>query len=355
MIEVPYSAGPVTLAFSNNIPGVTLPTIANPNCVNNPTAPCAVPTIPNLKLTRKAYCGIFTGTITNWGDLEISTYNTALKNKTATINVVRRSDSSGTTDIFTNHLREVCDGVYGTSTWLGGAGGTVTWPAQANFRSANTNSGMATEVLNPAFPGSIGYITADFTSIAPTPALSPAPNAAYVQNDASVKAVAADLTGATKPKFYAASAKQAKVGIPTVALPVGGGSAITGVASTFNHTPAIASLVDGSGVICSSCITQKIPNPTATAAYPIIGFSYVLFYQKYPATDIGGVAIPSDVDNKLVSLTTTYMQLSPVTAKTGATTDADDVATLEGFVPLSPALKKQVRDLVSTSAFKITN
>src|SRR5215467_10147106 len=61
--------------------------------------------IPNLKLSRDAYIGIFMGKITKWNDPAIASVNPDVKLPDAPINVVVRADSSGTTNVFTRHLR----------------------------------------------------------------------------------------------------------------------------------------------------------------------------------------------------------------------------------------------------------
>lgn len=78
--------------------------------------------VGGLRLTQANYCGIFNGTITNWNDaaLKTSNGNQSLMDLTdprgaagwasegAPIRLVGRSESSGTTTIFTRHLAAVC-------------------------------------------------------------------------------------------------------------------------------------------------------------------------------------------------------------------------------------------------------
>src|SRR5215831_18244316 len=63
--------------------------------------------IPNLKLSRDAYVGIFSGKITKWNDPAIASANPDAKLPDAPINVVVRADSSGTTNVFTKHLSTI--------------------------------------------------------------------------------------------------------------------------------------------------------------------------------------------------------------------------------------------------------
>ncbi len=60
--------------------------------------------VPELKLPRSVYPEIFSGKITNWNDPKIAAANPGVKLPDQAITVVVRSDSSGTTYVFTDHL-----------------------------------------------------------------------------------------------------------------------------------------------------------------------------------------------------------------------------------------------------------
>ena len=81
---LPMTAGSIVLAY--NLPGVD-----------------------NLKLTREAYVGIFLGKITKWNDKAIADANPDAKLPDRDINVVVRSDGSGTTYVFTKHLSAISE------------------------------------------------------------------------------------------------------------------------------------------------------------------------------------------------------------------------------------------------------
>ncbi|MEX1009895.1 MAG: phosphate ABC transporter substrate-binding protein PstS [Chthoniobacterales bacterium] len=63
--------------------------------------------VPNLKLTRAALAGIFLGTITKWNDPAIVAANPGIPLPAQSINVAYRSDGSGTTFVFTQHLAAI--------------------------------------------------------------------------------------------------------------------------------------------------------------------------------------------------------------------------------------------------------
>jgi phosphate transport system substrate-binding protein len=63
--------------------------------------------VPGLKLTRAALAGIFRGTITRWNDPAIVAANPGVPLPDRAINVAYRSDGSGTTFVFTQHLAAI--------------------------------------------------------------------------------------------------------------------------------------------------------------------------------------------------------------------------------------------------------
>ena len=80
---------------------------------------------PNaLRLDRKTLADIFLGKITAWNDPAIRALNPELRLPKVRITVVRRSDSSGTSFIFTNYLTKI------SKEWAErvGCGPAVNWP-----------------------------------------------------------------------------------------------------------------------------------------------------------------------------------------------------------------------------------
>jgi phosphate transport system substrate-binding protein len=63
--------------------------------------------VTDLKLSRKAYAGIFLGTVKKWNDPAIAADNKSAKLPDLPINVIVRADSSGTTFVFTKHLSTI--------------------------------------------------------------------------------------------------------------------------------------------------------------------------------------------------------------------------------------------------------
>jgi len=66
-----------------------------------------LPDVKDLKLSRKAYSGIFLGKIKKWNDPEIAKANPDVKLPDTAVNVVVRADSSGTSYVFSKHLSAI--------------------------------------------------------------------------------------------------------------------------------------------------------------------------------------------------------------------------------------------------------
>jgi len=110
-----------------------------------------LPDVKDLKLSREAYTGIFLGEITKWNDAKIAKANPGMKLPATDITPINRSDGSGTTFVFTQHLTAVSE------KWKAGpgTGKSVSWPAKAAVGGAK-NDGVA--ALIQRTPGAIGYI-----------------------------------------------------------------------------------------------------------------------------------------------------------------------------------------------------
>jgi len=125
LIMIPEVAGAVAIVY--NLPGID----------------------KGLKLTRQIIADIYLGKIKKWNDPKIKAINPDLKLPDIPITVVRRSDGSGTTDIFTHFLSAV------SPEWKEkvGAGTSVNWPVGLGGKG---NAGIAGLVQNTV--GAIGYV-----------------------------------------------------------------------------------------------------------------------------------------------------------------------------------------------------
>jgi len=130
VVMVPMTAGGVALAY--NLPDVP----------------------QELRLSRRAYAGIFLGEIKNWNDPLIAAANPGVKLPKLTIVTVVRLDASGTTFAFTKHLDAISDNwrsQYGPST-------LIDWPG--NAMRAKGNEGVAGLLQHSV--GGLGYVGYEF-------------------------------------------------------------------------------------------------------------------------------------------------------------------------------------------------
>lgn len=108
-----------------------------------------LPDVQNsIKLPRQVYTDIFLGKIKNWNDAAIAQANPGVNLPNLPITIVHRSDGSGTTSVFTNHLSSI------NPEWKSkvGSGKTVDWPAGVG---AKGNEGVTAQVQQAQ--GAIGY------------------------------------------------------------------------------------------------------------------------------------------------------------------------------------------------------
>lgn len=127
VVLLPMTAGEVVLAY--NIKGVD-----------------------ELKLPRDVYPKIFSGEITNWNDPKLAEANPDADLPDEKITVVVRSDSSGTSYVFTGHMSEIYPAFKDTV----GHSKSPNWPGQANFIKAPKNDGIMAQIKQNE--GTIGYV-----------------------------------------------------------------------------------------------------------------------------------------------------------------------------------------------------
>ena len=101
-----------------------------------------------LKLTPDLVAGIYMGTIATWDDAAIAKVNPGVKLPATKINVVHRSDGSGTTWILTHYMTDAAGSV-----WTAGADKEISWPVGVGGKG---NEGVAASVQQ--LSGSIGYV-----------------------------------------------------------------------------------------------------------------------------------------------------------------------------------------------------
>lgn len=173
--------------------------------------------VKNLRLSRQAYCGIVTGEITNWNDPQIAKDNPGANLPNSPINFVHRSDGSGTTFIFTNHIAAAC------SSWKAGVGKSVSWPTGTGGKG---NEGVTAQIQQTQ--GAIGYIEYSY-------AVNSNLNFATLENQSG--------------QFVAPSPETA------------------------------ARVLEGQQIPADFAL--EVPDPTDQQAYPIVGLTWLLLYDSY--------------------------------------------------------------------------
>jgi len=125
VLYFPVAIGPITLSY--NLAGLSKP----------------------LQLTAPVIAYIFEGKITRWNDSFIAAQNPGVTLPDTTITTAVRSDSSDTTQNFSEFL------VKGVgSEWTLGSSSTIKWPSAT--RAGNGNGGVAQIIKST--PGAIGYV-----------------------------------------------------------------------------------------------------------------------------------------------------------------------------------------------------
>jgi phosphate transport system substrate-binding protein len=182
-----------------------------------------LPDIKDLKLSRDALVKIFQGKIAKWNDPAIAKDNPDAKLPDQAISVVTRSDGSGTTAVFTQHLSAI------SPEWKKspGDGKSIQWPVGTG---AKGNEGITAQIQQNQ--GSIGYIEYGYAKQNDVPF-------ATLQNKAG--------------QFVTYSPETATAALESITLPEN--------------------------------LLGADPDPSGETAYPIVTYTWILAYQKYDNAD----------------------------------------------------------------------
>jgi phosphate transport system substrate-binding protein len=131
-VHVPWVAGGIAVEY--NLSGVT-----------------------DLKLSGETLAGIFAGKIKKWDDPAVKADNSGASLPSTAIQVVHRSDGSGTTSVFTSYLTAVA-----RTTWTFGAAKDVPWPTGTGAKGSD---GVNAAVK--ASSGAIGYAEVSYPKNTP--------------------------------------------------------------------------------------------------------------------------------------------------------------------------------------------
>ena len=171
-----------------------------------------------LKLTGDVLAKIYLKQITNWNDPAILALNPGMEIVDAPIAVVHRSDSSGTTYIFTNYLSKV------STDWATKVGNAtaVNWPGDIGGTGSAGVAGQVQQIF-----GAIGYVELAYA----------------IQNKMTYAVLQNSSGNYIAPSLASASAA-------------------------------------ADGVVLPANMLVMITNSSNPTAYPIVGFTWLLVYQN---------------------------------------------------------------------------
>jgi len=176
--------------------------------------------VDNLKLSRKAYTGIFLGKIKRWNDPVLAQANPSVNLPDLPVNVVVRADSSGTSYVFSKHLSAVSEDFSKDV----GANTMPNWPVGTKSKG---NEGVTASLMTT--PGAIGYI-----------------EYGYAKSQKVPMAVLENKSG----KYVEAGTASGQAALASAALP--------------------------------DDLIVWASDPQGPDAYPIVTYTWLICYRKYP-------------------------------------------------------------------------
>ena len=266
---IPAAAGPVAVVY--NLPGLKQKT----------SATSTTTTAATLRLNGETICGIYSGQIKKWNNAKIKALNPLVTNlPSSDIKVVGRSDSSGTTFIFTSYLGKAAAAAQNQC----GMHSAFTSNTEANFDDAPASA--SDFVPTKIQPGT--YFAAMRTALGVSAIVGKSGNggiAPYVKN----------TTGTIS---YVESSYATKYSLSAAAIETKSKFTSGTNKNKFNYLKptsagAVAALTAHAAVAGQDPInpTTSYVQPvfaTGTSSYPIVGYSWLLLYTNFvPATTTG--------------------------------------------------------------------
>jgi phosphate transport system substrate-binding protein len=141
------SDSPIPSAEASSFKGKTV--LYFPDVIGPITVSYNLSGVTSLKLDATVIADIFQAKITKWNDPAIAALNPGVKLPSTAITIARRSDSSGTTENFSEFLVKAAPSV-----WKLGSSSTISWPAAS--RGGIGNGGVASIIKST--PGAVGYV-----------------------------------------------------------------------------------------------------------------------------------------------------------------------------------------------------
>jgi ABC-type phosphate transport system substrate-binding protein len=219
----------------------------------------------SIQLSEWTYCAIANGTVTDWNDGAVTEDNGGVSvtgGKSRPITFYYRSDSSGTSYLFQNHLATVCGSSWlppyskkpyqyagRNAAWTVGTSSSWLGRTTGNFVGESGNPGVLASIGTTAF--ATGYVEGAYAKAASNPAIGQA----WLQNS--------NGNFIDPSKSAAVSAALKGIGIGSISFGMGSDGIRLGTTK-----PLCVMFVNPS----------HFANPSHAGAYPIVGVSYLLFY-----------------------------------------------------------------------------
>lgn len=320
LIQIPVSVDPVAFAYDPTYKKVTSGDGSTTTSYHFNIKFAHSDGTGGLRLDQTAYCTIFNGIaagspITNWNDSRLKALNGGQSledtqdiadNGTSDwdttgvpLQIAGRSDSSGTTSIFTRHLARACGTLginLGNNQYADGAtllpaslqggsydGTTATNVTLGKFTLANGNNLVAKYIAFTAVPGAgqtlkqgnIGYLGADFVA----PYNSVNGNNTFNLNSADLKNQAG--------KFVAANGANAAAAFGSLTPPQSDSKGHYDLSGCANGSAKCrAHPYDWAEPVSK---TSLLAAPTGKTAYPVVGTTNALLYTCYANKKVAGI------------------------------------------------------------------
>ena len=266
---IPAAAGPIAMVY--NLPGLK----------QKISATSTTTTAATLRLNGETICGIYSGQIRKWNNAKIKALNPLVTNlPSSDIKVVGRSDSSGTTFIFTSYLGKAAAAAQRQC----GMHSAFTSNTEANFNDAPASS--SDFVPTKVQPGT--YFAAMRTALGVAAIVGKSGNGgiapyvkstvgsiSYVESSYATKYLLSSAAIETKSKFTSGTNRNKFNYLkPTSA---GAVAALTSAAAVAGQDPINPTVNYVQPVFA-----------TGTSSYPIVGYSWLILYTAFdPATSTG--------------------------------------------------------------------
>lgn len=255
LIQIPFITTPITIAYVNG-PTSSTDTLLGPQTTPNQTH--------SVALNDSDLCGIFSGALTNWH--QVTNPDTgSLFALSAPIKVIYRSDGSGTTDLLTRHLAQVC-----TTAQTGG----ITFLETQTFTS-NFPSGFPTGATFVGESGS-GNVKGELVSLASQTTSGSPSGVAYISPDYTNTFLAPQSSSATATQAVASLVNRFITNSPL-------GTA--DIAPTYQQADAAVKTVETSipnTALKAANQSNWVPNSAnPTTGYPVSGTSQIILSECY--------------------------------------------------------------------------